>query len=266
MIGAAEALLSPSLILPDGQLCLAAPTPIASRPTAHAHRPPVFRLDPVTSVLQVFSHMDDDEGGSLDTILEAVPQRADPAETSVASTQAVFGAISGFFGSFGGSSSSASHQQPSKALPPLPIDSGPLRSPTLDETGGGDDRDPEANEDSSTAPMRAIRTLCLPALSWREKLPAAVMGTGPWTGSAAERLWLRRQFDAIPVLVAGHNPPPPLPPPRIPSSSISVPPSSPPLPAPPTEADAVPIEQTALRPDDVDVPAPTTAAGSATGA
>ena len=231
-------------------------------------------------MLSVYTRTDegqDDE--SMDTILEAVPQRADPSESAgiAAAPQAVFGAISNLFSFGGGSSASA---VAGKALPPLPEDSGPLRSPSMAE--GSDDEDPEAFEDSSPAPMRAIRTLCLPAATWREKLPASVMGTGPPTDSAAERLWLRRQFDAVPVLVRGHRPAPPILPPRTPSSTTaSGLPSpalprrasstaglpSPPLPAPPaemqpSEADAVPIER--LEIVQLDEPAPS--AGSAAGA
>lgn len=235
-------------------------------------------------MLSVYTRTDEGQvDETMDTILEAVPQRADPSEAAgiAAAPQAVFGAISSLF-SFGGGSSAVA----SKALPPLPEDSGPLRSPSMAE-GGEDEEDPQASEDSSTAPMRAIRTLCLPSASWREKLPDSLMGVGPPTGSATERLWLRRQFDAVPVLVRGHRPEPPALPPRRPSSTSASALSSPglprrrtessasalpspPLPAPPapvqpSEADAVPIEVTDQL-EIVQLDDPTPAAGSASGA
>jgi len=213
----------------DGKPCLAVPTPIAQIATRNSHPPPTFKLDPITCTLHVFH-------GSAATdsiILEAVPQRAETSNQPANVWSAVTDKVSGFFTSpFSGGLS--------KALPPLPIVPNPgsaAGSSIFQQSREGLEDEIEDNEDSSSSPMRDLRTICLPN-NWREKLPQSLFIERSLRAHAtnSERNWLRRQWDVLPVALPSRLPP--LPSETGPfSPDLPTLPNSPALPAPPLVED-----------------------------
>ncbi|KAL7338011.1 Proteophosphoglycan ppg4 [Rhodotorula toruloides] len=238
-----SAAASRAIEVEDSRLTLAYPHPITTYPSSLSHPVPRFRLDPVTSTLHVlfgydpsFLGPDDSPDQQDDFIVEAVPLKRRPSETTVWSTPPILSGLGsraaelgGRIGAFvGGKFSAPASPNPSPGLdkdelppPPPPEKALEKEVPPVPSTSTSELPDlpakpsprfaEEEDTDSDTEPSayRPVRIVRLEP-GWREKFPAEALRSAPdpsfgvtrWTSSSRElRKWRRRQWHVIPVTV-----------------------------------------------------------------